>query len=70
MRKTFSFIVLNACLAAAALLFLVPSCLCAQGTSTVDRLFPRFTAASAFDVVLALYQRGTLKDDISYLLPT
>ena len=24
----------------------------------------------AFDVVLALYQRCTLKDDISYLLPT
>lgn len=23
-----------------------------------------------FDVVLALYQRCTLKDDISYLLPT
>ena len=23
-----------------------------------------------FDVVLALYQRSTLKDDISYLLPT
>lgn len=49
MRKTFSFIVLNACLAAAALLFLVPSCLCAQGTSTVDSLFQRFKAASAFD---------------------
>ena len=49
MRKTFSFIVLNAFLAAAALLFLVPSCLCAQGTSTVDSLFQRFKAASAFD---------------------
>lgn len=49
MRKTFSFIVLNACLAAAALFFLVPSRLCAQGTSTVDSLFQRFKVASAFD---------------------
>lgn len=26
--------------------------------------------AQGFDVVLSLYQRCTLKDDISYLLPT
>ena len=36
----------------------------------VETLFEWFKKASGFDVVLALYQHCTLKDDISYLLPT